>query len=146
MYRLEIAHTTETAHRFFKANNSPKCRSIHGHQWRIILTLKAKKLDSQGMVIEFGQLKAAWRTWLDAQLDHALMLHQADPMVEAVRSVDPKARLFLTPGDPTTENIAQLLCKQAQLVLQTLNCDSIVQVERVRVEETRINCAEYLLS
>lgn len=144
MYRLEIAHHTETAHRFYQANNSPKCRSIHGHQWRIILTLKAEKLDSQGMVIEFGQLKAAWRNWLDTHLDHALMLHQADPMVEAVRSVEPQARLFLTPEDPTTENIAQLLWEQAQIVLQSLDCEDTVQVERVRVEETRVNSAEYL--
>ncbi len=144
MYRLEIAHHTETAHRFFKAKNSPKCRSIHGHQWRIILTLKAENLDNQGMVIEFGALKAAWRTWLDTHLDHALMLHQSDPMVEAVRSVEPQARVFLTPTDPTTENIAQLLLEQAEIVLQSLNCENTVQVERVRVEETRVNSAEYL--
>lgn len=144
MYRLEIAHNAESAHRFFKANNSPKCRSIHGHRWQIILTLQAKSLDDQGMVLEFGKLKTAWRQWLDTHLDHALMLHQQDPMVAAVQAVEPDIRLFLTPADPTTENIAQLLFEQAQGVLQHLDCGNTVQVERVRVEETAVNSAEFI--
>lgn len=144
MYRLEIEHNAEAAHRFFRAECSPKCRSIHGHSWRVILTLRAEKLNEQGMVVEFGELKAAWRFWLDTYLDHSLMLYEADPMVQAVRSVDPQSRLFLTPEDPTTENVARLLYEQAKVILQTLNCDPVVQVERVRLEETRVNSAEYV--
>jgi len=146
MYRLEIKHNAETAHRFFKASSSPKCRSIHGHRWQIILTLNAEALDEQGMVLEFGELKSAWRTWLDTHLDHALMLNQADPMAAAIHAVEPEARLFLTPEDPTTENIARLLFEQAIAVLQTLNFTNAVRVERVRVEETAVNCAEYVAS
>jgi 6-pyruvoyltetrahydropterin/6-carboxytetrahydropterin synthase len=144
MYRLEIQHNAEAAHRFFQAKSSPKCRSIHGHSWIITLTLKAKKLDDQGMVLEFGQLKAAWRSWLDTHLDHTLILHQDDPMVEAVRAVDPEMHLFLTPEDPTTENLARLLYNQATIVLEALGCAEFVQVERVRLEETRVNSAEYI--
>ncbi len=144
MYRLEIDHNAEAAHRFFQAGCSHKCRSIHGHRWRVVLTLKAEELNDQGMIIEFGQLKAAWRSWLDTYLDHSLMLNKADPMVQAVRSVEPESRLFLTPEDPTTENVARLLYEQAKMVLQALNCANVVQVERVRLEETKVNCAEYI--
>ncbi len=143
MYRLEIQHNLEAAHRFYLASSSPKCRSIHGHRWIVTLTLKAEKLDSQGMVVEFGQLKAVWRSWLDAHVDHTLMLHQDDPMVGAVRAVEPEVRLFLTPGDPTTENLARLLAEQAEVVLESLGCTDSVQVERLRLEETRVNAAEY---
>ncbi len=144
MYRLEIEHNAEAAHRFLQTQCSPKCRSIHGHSWRIILTLRAEKLNEEGMVIEFGQLKAAWRSWLDTNLDHSLMLHHADPMVQAVRSIHPETRLFLMAEDPTTEHIARLLYQQAEVVLQALNCDHAVHVERVRLEETRVNSAEYV--
>lgn len=145
MYRLEIEHNAEAAHRFFQTRSSLKCCSIHGHRWRIILTLKAADVNEEGMVIEFGALKAAWRCWLDTHLDHSLMLHEADPMVQAVRAVEPQSRLFLTPGDPTTENVARLLYNKAVLVLQDLNYTH-VQVERVRLEETQVNCAEYVPS
>jgi 6-pyruvoyltetrahydropterin/6-carboxytetrahydropterin synthase len=143
MYRLEIKHNAEAAHRFFQGSCSPKCRSIHGHRWQITLTLKAEELDEQGMILEFGKLKATWRGWLDTHLDHALMLHQADPVASAVRAVEPTMRLFLTPGDPTTEAIARLLFEQAQKMLETLTSSDRVQVERVRVEETAVNCAEF---
>ena len=144
MYRLEIQHNAETAHRFFAAECSHKCRSIHGHSWKIILTLKAEKLDSQGMVVEFGQLKTAWRGWLDTHLDHTLMLNHADPLVSLLQAAAPEMRLFLTPGDPTTEHLACLLAKQAEAVLESLGYSPRVQVERVRLEETEVNCAEYL--
>lgn len=144
MFRLEVQHNAEAAHRFYHATSSPKCRSIHGHRWIITLTLRADQLDAQGMVVEFGQLKAAWRQWLDQHLDHSLMLCQDDPMVTAVRTVEPGSRLFLTPQDPTTETLAQLLWQQANQVLETLGYAEWVQVERVRLEETQVNAAEYL--
>lgn len=144
MYRLEIQHNLEAAHRFYLAQSSPKCRSIHGHRWIVILTLKAEKLDPQGMMIEFGQLKSVWRSWLDSHLDHTLILHQEDPMVEAVRAVEPELRLFLTPDDPTTETLAKVLAAQAHQLLETLGCAKRVQVERLRLEETRVNAAEFL--
>ncbi|MBW4551947.1 MAG: 6-carboxytetrahydropterin synthase [Aphanocapsa sp. GSE-SYN-MK-11-07L] len=144
MYRLEIQHNAEASHRFWLANCGSKCRNIHGHSWTIVLTLKAEKLDSQGMVIEFGELKAVWRGWLDQHIDHALILNQADPLVQTLRSADPTLRLFLTPEDPTTENLARLLAGQAQAVLDSLGYSPIVQIERLRLEETRVNSAEFL--
>jgi 6-pyruvoyltetrahydropterin/6-carboxytetrahydropterin synthase len=143
MYRLEVRHNIEAAHRFYQADCSPKCRSIHGHSWVVTLSLTSPKLDNQGMVMEFGQLKAAWRAWLDAHLDHTLMLHQDDPLVAALQQVSPDLRLFLLPADPTTENLAHLLAKQAQFVLSELGCSELVTVEGLRLEETRVNAAEY---
>ncbi|NCJ07441.1 6-carboxytetrahydropterin synthase [Synechococcales cyanobacterium C] len=146
MYQLEITHNAEAAHRFFQASASPKCRSIHGHRWMITLMLRSEKLDDQGMVVEFGHLKRIWRSWLDAHLDHALMLNQADPMAAAIREIEPGSRLFLMSADPTTENIAQLLYEQAQLIVTALDCPSPVQVVGVRVEETQVNAVNYVNS
>jgi 6-pyruvoyltetrahydropterin/6-carboxytetrahydropterin synthase len=144
MYRLEIQHNAEASHRFWLADCDSKCRNIHGHSWIIVLTLKAEKLDAQGMVIEFGQLKAAWRGWLDQHIDHALMLNQADPLVQTLQIADPNLRLFLTPEDPTTENLARLLARQAQAVLDSLGYSPTVKIERIRLQETRVNSAEFL--
>jgi 6-pyruvoyltetrahydropterin/6-carboxytetrahydropterin synthase len=145
MYRLEVRHNLEAAHRFYQADCSPKCRSIHGHSWVVVLTLLTPKLDAQGMVIEFGQLKTAWRGWLDAHLDHSLWLHQEDPLVAVLHSASPELRLFLLPHDPTTEHLAQCLAEQAKQILAELGCSPLVQVAGLRLEETRVNAAEYLL-
>ena len=72
----------------------------------VTLTLQSVDLDAQGMVIEFGQIKKLWREWLDDSLDHAVMLHAEDPMIAAIRSIEPEARIFELPGDPTTEHLA----------------------------------------
>lgn len=143
MFRLEIRHNLEMAHRFYQAENSPKCRSIHGHSWQIILTLRAPQLNPQAMVIEFGELKRVWRAWLNQHLDHALLLHEADPFVKLLQANDPDIRLFTLPTDPTTESLAEFLYHQAGRILTELNADPEIQVERIRIEETAVNSAEY---
>ncbi len=143
MYSIQIQHNIESAHRFFQTHASQKCRSIHGHRWIITLTLGTLALNEQGMVLEFSELKTIWRTWLDTHLDHALLLNSADPMVAAVQTVEPSARLFLMATDPTTEHLAHLLHDQAQIVIAKLDPKGSVKVQCVRVEETQVNAAEY---
>ncbi len=143
MYRLEIRHNLEMAHRFWWATNSPKCRSIHGHSWQIILTLQSPGLDEQGMVIEFGRLKKEWRAWLDQHLDHALVLNQADPLVPVLQATAPELRIFTLPTDPTTECLAEFLVNSAKGLLQTLAAHPNVRVERIRIAETAVNAAEF---
>ncbi len=144
-YRLEIRHNLEMAHRFWLAQNSPKCRSIHGHSWQVILTLSAPSLDDQGMVIEFGHLKQQWRSWLDCYLDHALVLHHDDPLYPILQAQAPELRLFTLPTDPTTESLAAYLCIQAKELLISQRARPEIQVERIRIEETAVNAAEYLV-
>ena len=143
MYTVEIQHNIESAHRFFASTASPKCRNIHGHSWMITLVLKAPVLNEQGMVIEFGQIKKVWRQWLDENLDHALMLHDQDPMLSAIREIEPEARIFTFSGDPTTEHLAEYLYSQAQTLLSTLSLENSVIVQHIHVQETHVNAATY---
>lgn len=143
MYTIEIRHNVESAHRFYQATSSPKCRHIHGHSWMITLALSAHTLNQDGMVIEFGQIKRLWRTWLDHHLDHTLMLHQDDPMVSAIQSVEADARLYLLPQDPTTEYLAAYLLQQAQTLLSKIAGGDRIQIESVHVQETHVNAATY---
>lgn len=143
MYTVEIQHNVESAHRFFAATSSPKCRNIHGHSWMITLVLKSSGLNEQGMVIEFGQIKTLWREWLDQSLDHGIMLHADDPMISAIRSIEPNSRIFTLPSDPTTEHIASFLHGQAQTLLETISLDHQVFVHQVHVQETHVNAATY---
>jgi 6-pyruvoyltetrahydropterin/6-carboxytetrahydropterin synthase len=53
-----------------------KCANLHGHTWQIDVTLKAGHLQeagpSQGMVMDFGDIKAAMSPILE-QLDHQFL-------------------------------------------------------------------------
>lgn len=88
-------------------NYAGKCRHLHGHNGRILITLEAPELDSRGMLVDFTDIKHSIRTWVDNELDHRMILNEADPMVSVFREhLEP---LFLIPQNPTAENIAKLI-------------------------------------
>ena len=143
-YAVEIRHNVETAHRLHSPSAPEKCQSIHGHSWWITVTIAGPALDDDGMLVEFGAFKRAWRGWLDANVDHHLVMAEGDPLVAAIRAVDPSHRLLVWPESPTTEVFARRLFHEAERVLAS--CDAVAadaRVERVHVQETAVNAASY---
>lgn len=58
--RLEIA----ACHHLTLSYES-KCENIHGHNWVITVFCKAKKLNSDGMVVDFKRIKEKIHGFLD---------------------------------------------------------------------------------
>lgn len=145
MYRVELSHNFETAHRLGTADSPKKCQSIHGHSWWATVVLEGARVDDSGILVEFGAFKKAWRRWLDACVDHALLLRDDDPVAAALLAVVPDMRLLLLPDNPTTEVIAKLLYDKAVALLRDeLGVDpSWAHVRSVHVQETRVNAARY---
>lgn len=84
-----------------------KCRQLHGHNAKAVVTLTAAELDEQGMVTDFSELRRHIGDWVDRTLDHKLVLHQDDPLVPVLRQMgDP---VLTIPDHPTTENLAKLI-------------------------------------
>ncbi len=54
------------------------CALIHGHNWDFTVTFACEKLDANGFVVDFGELKYLKR-WLDENLDHACVFAESDP-------------------------------------------------------------------
>ncbi len=142
-HTIEIGHNFETAHRLSSPNAPVKCQSIHGHSWWVTLTIAADSLDDDGMVIEFGALKKAWRGFLDDNVDHHLVVESEDPVGAAILSVQPDARLLRLPFQPTTELLAQWLFDQAERILSELAPGAPAKVVHVHLQETRVNAATY---
>jgi 6-pyruvoyltetrahydropterin/6-carboxytetrahydropterin synthase len=88
-------------------NYDGKCRFLHGHNGRAVLTLEAEGLDERGMVMDFTQLKKVVGGWIDSTLDHRMVLHRDDPAVPFLRQQGEP--LFLLDVNPTAENIARLI-------------------------------------
>ncbi|TVQ98760.1 MAG: 6-carboxytetrahydropterin synthase [Deltaproteobacteria bacterium] len=143
MYAIEIGHNIEMAHRLSSPSSPEKCVSIHGHSWWVTVRIASPALDEEGMLIEFGRFKRAWRGWLDDHLDHHLVLRRGDPIADAIVSVQPDARIFLVDGNPTTELLARLLFRQAEATLADLEPAVAARVVHVHLRETLVNAASW---
>ena len=93
-------------------NYDGKCRHLHGHNGRAIITVEAAALDELGMVVDFTLLKRAVGGWIDDYLDHKMLLHKDDPIIpELVRQGEPFVTLDV---NPTAENIARMIFDHAR--------------------------------
>ena len=103
MYKIEKRYTLPIGHRLSK--HKGRCSSIHGHNFTILVGVKAKKLDKNDMVIDFSNLKDLVEVFLD-NLDHCLLLNVADSEI-GMRLKDLGTRVKLLPYDPTAEKLAE---------------------------------------
>jgi 6-pyruvoyltetrahydropterin/6-carboxytetrahydropterin synthase len=67
MYEIEIISSFSAAHRL--RNYNGKCEHLHGHNYRVHVTARAAAPGAGGMVLDFGDLKAAANRVLE-DLDH----------------------------------------------------------------------------
>jgi 6-pyruvoyltetrahydropterin/6-carboxytetrahydropterin synthase len=88
-------------------NYDGKCRHLHGHNGRAIITLETPQLDPLGMVVDFSTIKKVVGGWIDAQLDHRMILHKDDPVLPYLQSQGEP--IFRVDVNPTAENIAKLI-------------------------------------
>ena len=84
-----------------------KCKYLHGHNGRAIISLAAEQLDPLGMVIDFTDIKRVVSGWIDQNLDHRMILHRDDPIVPVLQGLGEP--LYLIDANPTAENIARLI-------------------------------------
>ena len=92
-------------------NYAGKCRHLHGHNGKAVVTLEAASLDALGMVVDFSAIKRVIGKWLDDTLDHRLLLHKDDPIIaELLKQGEPFVTLEV---NPTAENIARLVFERA---------------------------------
>ncbi len=114
-------------------NYSGKCQHLHGHNGRAIIVLEGESLDDRGMVVDFTDIKAELRTWIDQTLDHRMILCENDPALPAFKELGEP--LCIIPCNPTAENIAKLIFDRAQ------RCN--FPVVEVSLWETARSCATY---
>jgi 6-pyruvoyltetrahydropterin/6-carboxytetrahydropterin synthase len=88
-------------------NYEGKCRHLHGHNGRLIVTIETENLDAKGMVIDFNEIKRRIQGWIDDHLDHLMVLHRDDPIVPILEKQGEP--MYLLDVNPTAENIAKLI-------------------------------------
>src|SRR4026208_442222 len=86
-------------------NYEGKCRNLHGHNGKAVITIESESLDKLGMVMDFGDIKKAISTWIDTTLDHRMLLHKDDPLVPILLQMNEPVCVMET--NPTAETIAK---------------------------------------
>ena len=84
-----------------------KCRHLHGHNGRAVITIEASGLDDRGMVLDFTEIKRVVSEWIDDHLDHRMLLRRDDPLVPLLEEAGEP--VFVMEVNPTAENIARLV-------------------------------------
>lgn len=122
MYRLTIFTHFAAAHNL--THYQGDCENLHGHNWKVEVTVAVHELDKAGLGIDFKILKKHTKQVL-GQLDHKY-LNNLEPFREV---------------SPSSENIARFLFDQLSGELNSHN----VKVEKINVWESENACASYSL-
>lgn len=105
MYRVTREIDFCYGHRLL--NYEGKCRHLHGHNGKAIITIEADELDELGMVLDFGEIKRVVSEWIDENLDHKMILNRNDPAIPALKELGEP--MYLIDANPTAESIAKVI-------------------------------------
>lgn len=109
------------------------CKHLHGHNAIAEIEVRADALDHRNMVCDFGDIKRIVKGWIDADIDHKMLLRHDDPLAATLmQSGEP---VYLLDSNPTVERIARLIFDKALAYG--------LPVVRVTVWETPTSSAEY---
>ena len=124
---------------------SGKCRNIHGHSYKLYVTVEGIPLNRQGdsrdgMVMDFGIIKQVVEERIVSVFDHALVLPRRDSDSRPFSLDGYEARLVPVDFQPTTEN---LLMHFASLLDGHL--PQGIRLYSLKLYETESSCAELIL-
>ena len=120
MFDLSVEAQFSSAHQL--RGYKGKCEALHGHNWRVQVTISSDKLDDIGMVLDFHELKQIVNEAI-AALDHSY-LNDIFPFTEI---------------NPSSENIAKWIHESIRKKIQKNNCN----ISAVTVWENETSSATY---
>jgi 6-pyruvoyltetrahydropterin/6-carboxytetrahydropterin synthase len=110
MYRVTREIEFCYGHRLIRYEG--KCRHLHGHNARAVITLEGMTLDARGMLCDFADIKQAVHRWIEENLDHNMILCSNDPILPLLQ--ERGERVYVMAENPTAENIARLIFEKTR--------------------------------
>lgn len=120
MYEVTVEQPFSAAH--YLKDYPGKCANVHGHNYRVQVTVEGESLDHLGMVVEFEVIKQALKPWMD-KFDHGF-LNEIAPFDKV---------------NPSAENLAKFFYDEVARAIG----ESPARVSCVRVFETEKCSAAY---
>ena len=85
MWTLHKEIEFDAAH--YLPQHSGKCKNLHGHRWRVIVEITASRLNDQGMVMDFGDIKKVVHKYDHQCLNDFPPFDKQQPTAELISSV-----------------------------------------------------------
>ena len=123
MFEVSVEQTFAAAH--FLRDHGGSCERLHGHNYRVVVTVVGPTLDGNGLLMDFAELKRMVKDMI-GRLDHRFL-----------NEIPPFDVL-----NPSTENVARHFCDEIGMRLPE---ECRVRVGEVKVWETGTNSASYRL-
>jgi 6-pyruvoyltetrahydropterin/6-carboxytetrahydropterin synthase len=118
MFEVFVEHTFAAGHAL--RNYHGKCENVHGHNYRVQVSVEGPQLDDAGLLVDFAELKKVLRQTSE-YFDH-----------QFINDLKPFDQL-----NPSAENLAKYFCEEIQNGLKGS------RVSSVRVWETETSSAIY---
>jgi 6-pyruvoyltetrahydropterin/6-carboxytetrahydropterin synthase len=119
MFEVSVEETFAAGHAL--RNYHGKCENVHGHNYRVQVTVEGSELDEIGLLVDFAEVKKLIRGVV-ARLDHRF-LNELAPF-DAI--------------NPSAENLARYFYDEVSSGLT-----AGPHLREVRIWETDITCATY---
>lgn len=129
-------------------SHGSKCRNPHGHRYRLRVTCVGQIVDEpgspdDGMLVDFGDLKALMTELVHDVLDHGFIVQHTDPLGDVLDEAGRNTwRVIRLPYVPTAENLARWSWDQLAEPIASRFRDGLRLVE-VTVWETPTSTATY---
>lgn len=93
-------------------NHNSKCKNIHGHRYKLEIALEGNLVDeqgasSEGMVIDFGDVKKIAMEHVHDVLDHGFMVWEKDILLKNFFEKNKDFKSIVVPFTSTAENLAK---------------------------------------
>jgi 6-pyruvoyltetrahydropterin/6-carboxytetrahydropterin synthase len=118
-------------------NHNGLCKNLHGHTYRVEISVSQYGGDGSDMVIDFKDLKRIATEVICERFDHAFIYNTASEGEREIAAVVEKhsMRTVALPFRSTAENLARYFYGELEERIRGLSA--------VRVWETADSCAEY---
>ena len=121
MYELKIISHFAAAHQL--RNFGGKCEDLHGHNWKVEVYVSGRKLEDNGLLIDFKIIKDKTREILE-RLDHKF-----------INEIE-----YFKETNPSSENIARYIFDS---LAHDINNENI-SLNRITAWESETACASYI--
>lgn len=121
-FELKVISSFAAAHNLKEFRG--KCENLHGHNWKVEVVLRGKSLETNGILVDFGEIKAEVRQALE-EMDHKYLNELP----------------FFSTNNPSSENIARFLFEKLSTKFNT----SARRLYSVTAWESEDACATYII-
>lgn len=127
MFEVTVEHTFAAGHSLREYKG--KCENVHGHNYRVQVTVEGERLNGIGLLVDFVDVKRAVRQ-VSERLDH-----------QFINDLEP-----FTTVNPSAENLALYFYEEVTNALQLEHNafnEHPVRVAQIKVWETDTSIAVY---